>query len=660
MKQMEQFLIFVKNTVLNNKPIGHYIKHIKLEDKYIFKDGQFVTLLKLCPNIQSLITFDKTSISFLLKPPIPFRPPLSFHPPPSSLQQLTHFSLWYTDLYKGWVYTLESMNHDHSKRRTIKTLEFEIDTGRMLYSGTGEPPSPIQLKPIDTPRIVTTPIDINSQPKIYKSFILALPLFKRLKYLNIHSGYRSYSVGRDIRVFDEHTLENISQSCPFLETLSLEYFNMYASKEMDTILLDSMFKQDHQLKELNISGELMDPKCFTYLSKKYPRLESLQLCLSPTVILKENIVHYKSIINDMMTQFTCLKKLEIYLHDRDYYHRVNEIVFAEHGMNAKYWLNNGFLEWLLQHPTQITHLTYHNSLLDVFHSIARRLIANIPEQPNLDIYYDGIINKIKLQDTLFLHHLTYLSLSSNFSRKILYNYLLQNEHTTILSSSIRELEINKSYYQKYSIFYISDWLDAFPNLTLLTVTRCKVINDKDDIHHWDLINDIDNDSNSIHELIKQRKQRKLDSSNNNINNCHSVYQLKNLVFDDCEISMKNGFNDLFKRCHQLKKLKLHYIKYALLKWSEELDTNFDLAHLSLEELRINSLRYIPYNFKLTSTDPILATKLIIKETIPDTVSIIPIDFITYSRYATIPSSSTLHLECKCVADKILFKEPSIY
>ncbi|CAO3621380.1 unnamed protein product [Cunninghamella echinulata] len=502
--------------------------------------------------------------------------------------------------------------------------------------------------------------------------ILILPTLKNLTYLYISFPYtkakeieinhpQDYDMEEDDDIFlyfDEHTFENISQSCPKLETLSLLKIYMTISEDTDYMLkcdnddTTATFQRAHHLKSLEIEGKIIYPQCFTYLSKKYSRLKSLRLNLITMPLPIELSESYQSAIHDTMMQFQLLETLYIDI----FYPRNQMKVQLERGMvNKIFWPNNEFLQCLLQHPTRLTSFIYSHTSLEKYNK-QFTMMADSSDQTTTNNYSD-MINKIVKQHHSF-SHLTYLSLRPALSYDILYHYLLQNENSTVLSSSITTLVINGDDDVLSEPIYITDWLDTLPSLTSLEMFCCRIINDKDDLYDKDYYSqgmrsgryrnkwNKDNiNANESHEWLKHRKQRQLglpNDDNNNSNN-NSTYKLKILTLRRAEIAMKIGFNDFLKKIPHLKKLSLGNIGLlfpepdALALPSPPSNVSpikkiyFDLSQNHLEHLTINGFdlnawaidRYYGYYN---------VNKLIIHETTSDEKRTIKDDIGIYSRH----------------------------
>ncbi|KAI9302582.1 hypothetical protein BJ944DRAFT_290053 [Cunninghamella echinulata] len=469
-----------KEEIVNNKPIGHYVQrlnvgfHIGGTEKELLLE-----IAKTFPNIQSID-------GFYVFDDIPYDDYLP------ELKQLTHYEEWYMNSYKSWMTTLFN-NKDRVEYLDInENIELEMIDDKKQHS---LPLPPIHLKHFG-PAIQIPPYVDGGEYEMIKT-ILILPILKNLTYLYISFPYtkakkieishpQDYGTEEKYNKYhyiDEYTFENISHSCPKLETLSLSNISMTISEDYDHKLkykhnsddTTIIFQQPYHLKSLEIEGKIIYPQCFTYLSKKYPRINTLRLILVSMPLPIELSESYQSAIHDAMMKFQFLKTLDIYL----FYPRNQMRVQLERGMeNKTFWPNNEFLQCLLQHPTQLTYLRYDHYSLEGFNN--QSMMTTDTSDQTITNNYTNMINKIVKQHHLF-NHLTYLSLNPTFSYDILYYYLLQNENTITLSSSITTLVINGH----GEPIYITDWLDILPSLTTLEIYCCRIINDKDDLYDKD-------------------------------------------------------------------------------------------------------------------------------------------------------------------------------
>ncbi|KAI9301677.1 hypothetical protein BJ944DRAFT_243061 [Cunninghamella echinulata] len=642
LKHLDKFIAVAKEAFINDKHIGQYVKSIIFDDIYACTNEQILELLTVCPHIQSIISLDRDiGYNRLKKNPINSLPPL---------QQLVHFSHWFTDINEDWTALFNNNNNNNTK---IKVLAFDIDKPIMDASVQ----QPIHLQRIGQPRLLSNHLKHHASSTVYKNNILFLPSLKNLTNLKIDFDDFAYKVDEEFCHFDEYTFENVFRSCPQLEVLLLSTFYMNISEDYSLIQTDNMFQPAYYLKEFEIDGKLNDPLCFTYLSRKFPYIESFKLYLDAITIPSKTSGPYKLAIHAMMSRLEHLKKFEFGLYDISLGIRLDENTYFEpDSINDTYFPNNEILEWVLQYPTQLTHLTYKNKLFEEPNCAISHLVTGMPDS-HIVINYENTIDDILNQRILFFNHLTYLSISAKLSRDIYYNYLLKNENTTILSSSIQELILNESTDGKNELLYIFDWLDALPNLTSLTVKRCKIIMDKSDSNDKDIVKDwyayaYTNYVHELHDIVKERKLQQQIGSLSLYNN-NEIYKLKNLTLHYSEICIKNGFNGVFKHCPHLKRIKLNNINYGLSDWNTNLDTYFDLSFLSLEELYIISINYVPWNSQL-KIEPILTTELIVEETLYNKKSAIPIEHASeHSNSSKNHPPVTLRLKCRNV-DKIVF------
>ncbi|CAO3621384.1 unnamed protein product [Cunninghamella echinulata] len=613
-QQLTRFIKLAKEKTINNKLIGHYVQHLNFT---FYMDNMEKELLleitKAFPNIQSIDGFYILDVA----------PEDDYLP---ELKQLTHYKEWYMICNKSWA-TILYNNRGKVKHLDIdRNIELEMIDDKKQHS---LPLPPIHLKHFG-PTIQIPPYVDDGEYEMIKT-ILILPILKNLTYLNIsfpdlkvdnidinHSIVYDMEEHYKFLYIDEYAFENISQSCPKLETLSLSNIAMTISEDYDHKLKYNsndttiIFQQPHHLKSLDIEGKIIYPQCFTYLSKKYPRINTLRLELITIPLPIELSEVYQSAIHDAMMKFQFLKTLDI---DIDY-PQDRMSTQLENGMvNKTFWPNNEFLQCLLQYPTQLTSLRYNHYSLEDYNKQFMMTIDTSDEI--ITNNYTNMIKKVVKQHHSF-NHLTYLSLSPTLSYNALYYYLIQNENSIILSSSIATFFMHGHSDELNQPIYITDWLDTFPGLTKLEIYRCRIINDKDDLYDKDYydrgignstnneiyLREWNNDNISVHKshnLIEQRKRQQLDFFNSDYNNNNNpTYKLNNLTLYRSEIAMKIGFNDFLKKTSYVKMLTLCDVDLlypepdasTLPPPSSKINPvkkiYFDLSQNHLEQLNINN------------------------------------------------------------------------
>ncbi|CAO3646430.1 unnamed protein product [Cunninghamella blakesleeana] len=635
--QLDKFIQFAKTKTIQGKHIGYYVHHITFEITTILHMEQIELILSTFPNIQS--------INGLYKYVDPFKA-CSYHLPIP--QTLTHVSYWVTDEDIEWMKDLFSSNSNNNER-IIKSLELDMRMDEFYHIDSIIPNTSFILPVIYTKNKSSSP---NSDHQTTNTLLreLILPTLNHLSHLKLDFPIITTLVSDTNIAFDESLFENIHKSCSQLESLDLNGFSFNITNDFNTTIMNhnngNMLQPAYSLKKLAVKSEFTIPNCYIYISKKYPQIESLTLNLNATPIPSMVSEQYKQAIYTMLNQFHLLKKMKIILYNSS----------NTNSRDEKLCPYDEMILWLLQHPSQIENLTYYSSIIKKYYygNESYGLLQNKP--------YEDVINNIVHQHG-FLNHLTHLSLTGDYLTDILYNYLLQNNHQTIvLSTSIKELVIiNKYQYHCINFVFIHDYLDCFPNLDSLQLRHCTVVNNNDDFNAYFDIQTRGYNSNTtkLHDLISQRKQKHILASSNG----EYVYNLRSLSFEDCTIFMKGGLNNLLNKNSRIKQLKFKRIRYKNEKLSPEHTDDFiDLSNLSLYALQIIHFYYITGSInsnsrldrstvtKLTLTETAINKKTIIKASPPSSPSSSSLDNV--QPYPSI----NLHLTCQYI-NKIAFESP---
>ncbi|CAO3648428.1 unnamed protein product [Cunninghamella blakesleeana] len=371
--------------------VGEYVYHLKLHPHYL-SQGIIIELLTVLPNIQSIhyfYFFNEFKNQECLPP----------------LKKLTHITRWFTKMNKNW------MNDYLNKDQHITSLEFDVDDEIYQFQQSNQF---IRLQPIGGPiqhRIhfdddnhhheendIASNQHFNNNDDgdyiLHQGKVLILPnnVLNHLTTLKLDFTELSMEESGSYDI-DERTLESIYQSCPLLESLSVEGFDMnicgltqssssssLSSTEYNHYQQTTAIQPAHQLKNLKFHGAMHDPHCFYYLSAKYPQLETLELFLEWGQLSIEKNEPYKQAISYFITHFSQLKKLDITLH---IYSSFGDIVLIEDG----YWPNDEFMEWLHHSPNQLTYLKYPFDLPTleeetINHSIIHPLLPPTPPPPS--------------------------------------------------------------------------------------------------------------------------------------------------------------------------------------------------------------------------------------------------------------------------------------
>ncbi|CAO3641815.1 unnamed protein product [Cunninghamella echinulata] len=346
---------------------------------------------------------------------------------------------------------------------------------------------------------------------------------------------------------------------------------------------DGQIKSHQHLKELNIE-DLCYSTSYNYLLLKFPYLESLSFNLESEYDASDNdgnelILSFKLAIFNLITGYPFLKKLKTNLINRD--------------VAMKVWPHMELLKWLQQNPTQLTHLDFPFGFMvtNKLNIIINNEIQHGQKQicTNMNSSASSILNintNTIFEQHNYLNHLTYLSLHEERyhlvgSLDILYFFLQGQNNSITVSNSIGELKLSFK-----TIGNIYDWLDAFPNLKLLSLYGAEYITD-------------DNDDEKLNDLVSSevnqyfKKKRKQQQQSETTNSTNQFYKLKKINIQNSTVHFKKyGWNGFFKQCPELKTIILACI-YDLCSIKDNGNTIpfFDLSHLSLDFLKINLFSY---------------------------------------------------------------------
>ncbi|CAO3634094.1 unnamed protein product [Cunninghamella echinulata] len=670
-QQLKKFLQLAKNVTLLDKPISYYVQSLYLHEQKI-SDNFIFDLLTTLENVHYInyVLLRRQSI------PKPF----------PTLKHLTHYLNWYTNANDQWIATLlsSSSSNNNNNNEGIVALEFLVNEQiyhHHSYQQDSKEPV-IYLKPIGN--IKQQPLHINDMnsplfeidhphqiqqsspttpPSIqHQSKVLILPVLNHLTTLDINFfEYGEQDTGTyDI---DERTLDSIHTSCPVLASLKLQCFDMNISEEYYQHSLPlstntTTIATHDSLKHLNISGILHDVNCYSYLSKKYPHLESFKFYLEWDSHSPNINQHFQKAIYSMITSFNYLKKLDVTITPIGYYD--SEAEDPAHSIMTSVWPRVEFLDWLKDHPKQLTHLRYPYDLAsiedfiylpkedeDENHGITTQSLS-LTTMGNYSNSNYRVNRKPSLSDLLpyraYLDHLTSLSIDINSSLDTLLNYLLRGNNSHISSYTIKHLKLQ---YQYDAIseeqLHIYNWLYAFPNLKHLGLFNVKCIYENYTTYQHDSQQqeqgkgekDDDNDRDD-----NNNKKQKIDF--------YKHTSLEKLQIHGSGIYFKHGFTGFSKKCPNLKYLDFFDVVYAIPEWKEVnstgpkttttvlfkkkielldkiddvcnyepvsiplVDTCFDVSNLCLNFLHINKIRYVPWYIEYKGPQPVV-NRLIVHE-----------------------------------------------
>ncbi|CAO3620173.1 unnamed protein product [Cunninghamella blakesleeana] len=695
-QQLNKFIkLATKKTLINGKElIGNYVVHMHFHSYQVTKRKSLVYLVKHCPNLKTLFGLE-VNYPFSIYPDKPFPP----------LNNLQHFYYWYAQ-YKSDEWVAQFLNN----QQNLKTLELHLskscfrltsNNSSSSVSSSSVPSSSVpsssvpsssvssstSLLPSLTSFIYFTSIGslqhgsiFDSQTDFFSSqqyriHVIKLPLLPSLTRLTLFF----YENG------DERIMETIHQSCPHLVSLTLQDLKMHISEkyikniERDHLQQQEFLKPHLSLKELAISNQLYDPKCYDYLSFKYPHLESLSLNIGIRHCPNEFFAKFKTAIYNMITRYAYLKKLKVKFGGGN---------FATH-----VWPHAELLYWLQKNPTQLTHLDYD---YDYSKRILKEDLDNNYNHLNeQQIYYNMIPSPPSTSSTLstnnnesipffqyhnYLNHLSSLTLHKNIDdlHDALYGFFLFNNssnnndgNSMIVSNSIEELHLNGI---NCKIYF---WLDIFPNLKSYKISGSYSVkdgfdNDDKTIEKISLLEnkDLYLSVRSQMEQNEQRRQYTLDSMKDSTsrplttttttnNNTH-YYSLEKFEMTGCNFVefKKFGWNGFFRLCPHLKTIILKKInRHGRVNFfSEEIrapeQVTFDLSHLALDHLEIYRFNDASYSYVYRNVDH-LVTELMIHEISLDKTYYVAANNVSQNESFHFQRSTTLNITCKYI-DCLIF------
>ncbi|CAO3650013.1 unnamed protein product [Cunninghamella blakesleeana] len=631
--------------VINNLPMGCYVKHVRIYTDCFIQRKLLIKMVKAFPNLQSVQGL-KTATSFSSTADDPIPP----------IKHLEHFLFWYNIYDSQWMHLLSNNQHK------IKSLEFmfknkifvpDVNNYNNNTFATMTNAKNLYFSPVSTLKRMPAEYSFTGRHKEYRIHAAFLPKLTSLTYLHINClGNHG----------DERMFESIHQSCPQLISLTLVSLYMHVSDDYDYKWANKLLVPKLSLKELSIGNLFYNSKCYDYLSFMYPHLESLTIELA-TESYPETIFRASRLaIYNMITQYSCLKKLKV------------KAVYSN--FPNKLWPLTELLEWLQQHPTQLSSLDHSYNFIGDLIDFNRSL-----DQQQYDIN-TGIISpppwnhRIFFQSHDYLKHLSYLSLGEYTyipAPSILcYFYVVNNnnnynnEDLSILSSSIKELKLDSIY-----IGNIYFWLKAFPSLESLKISGTTMATQVDDNNSYDCTNDSHNNYylKEVYRFLKQ-KMKWPQSQSQQINTdpitTTSIlyYKLKRVEIKNCSVNFKlHGWNGFFKRCPYLKTIIISNVNPVKIKPNgnqplmnpPHIPVTFDLSHLSLDLLHIH--HFNDQTYKVNSRVDHFIKELRIMETCLNK----PSYYVgRENKYQNHPFhyeySTTLNINCKYIENLIFDQE----
>ncbi|CAO3648253.1 unnamed protein product [Cunninghamella blakesleeana] len=543
--------------------VFHYMPHIKPNIKFIAKFSNIRSIEGLRNNYSFATSIECQRVYF-------------------RLHQLTDLS--YCNHNEEWIMKFNSIKNN------LKSLKIYITHNLLHYNPKNEGQEqndPIQFKTMGTKRINigdTEPVSVNTI-SIKMLQLSSTAILVNLTKLSINFKYPL----DEEYIINEYTFENIHQTCPSLESLTLEGFNMdIIDYDNDVNEYDAVYNKHpnnpaRRLKTLNIIlSKYGDPCCFSYFGEKYPNLETLSFDIWFQDIKLEYVPVFQEAIINMLLQFPLLKRVSLLPKTYNGYHN---------------WLHILFVTWLNQHPIYLTHFDYiYDSVFDI--SLREnKIISGFSQEETLQLQL--FIKQPKLN---LFNHLTSLSVTINNAVQYALTYLLANKNATTVSNVLEKLTIEGYLHTGTRITYFYDWLIIFPKLVSLAFRNFEILGDIGFINEHNIRSSSNSYLNgedyhnvfNLHRIIEYRKQQQLQNMNINQrpNKMTACFKLKSLEIWRCQYWHHRGLNDFFKQCRQLEVLKFEHSTLIDPLCAKGDDIEIDLSHLYLEFLYINELSYV--------------------------------------------------------------------
>ncbi|CAO3640641.1 unnamed protein product [Cunninghamella echinulata] len=639
-KQLEKLIQMATTVYINQHLVGFFVENLLLEGYCNgLEDNQdIIPLIRrlnvACPNViyidSMLSVFGHSLYDFSLWPNLKIIPGWIQNRDKDWYQRITNHNNKYTSL--EFNINNNMITHLHSPIATTEEKEEEekVDEEELEENGDTklillEKDQHMELRKLSDYPIAkhylaihdgdnNDRIDIiinNEEYTHYSGSIMSFSIkvktnFMHLKDLTIgfqQCAYYIFCFGEGIKFeMDERTIENIHQSCPQLESLTLKDIvinisNQYIQHKHELSLLSPsssdlfMYRPCYSLKTLTLHQlSFQHPYCFDYFSKKYPQLTTLNMQLIILTWDNECITFSKECeltLMDMITHYSNLSSLSVSMMDPTF-----DTMASLHWIEP-FWNHSVFFKWLEQNPTQLSSLAYpfsfhtieknNDDSSDIFNKYKKYLPTHldIPDTNN-DKEGDGEEGNegdaIKQRYT-YLDHLKELTLVNEFNLNETYHYLFyikeKKHYTTFLNLTSLHLQHFGLAFAKWKAkrgpLDIYSWLKLFPNLKRLQLDNVLTISMDDDD------DDIDKENN-----IKKIEQINMPMEQSNEK---KSFPLEELVLKDCTIKTINGLADLSDACPHLHILKIEKVEFITSqKEEEEEKVKFQVSpYLSLYE-----------------------------------------------------------------------------
>ncbi|CAO3641448.1 unnamed protein product [Cunninghamella blakesleeana] len=558
--QLRRFIEAATTVKVNKVLIGNHVQTLLLQD--IYKAAPYRLSLEdieqlhlACPNVKWINEIISPHLNITYSQPY--------------WKYLTTITSWVTRYDDDWYWRLDQKENiplvsfelnvmDCIQRRQNSLLYFEKDQqvrkrerlDRPIFVGQ----LPFNNDQNSNNNNDSNNIEVKGEMIDYFGKVLSFSaVWQSLNYLilDFSSGNNfSYSSSPNVSDYelDERTIDSIFQACPVLEHLSIDYFFMNISDQYHQDLKKDHITPSTSLKVLQFNHCMFhEVECFYYFLKKCPSVTTLILYLQCYIHLDEiKKSLFRKGIYDMITRLKYLKHLSTRLeYASDYY-----MCPVEYQDN--FFPDTELKNWLTCiQPSQLESLDYIYDL-----------------SLTSDFIEDKEFNDQQKHCHSYLNHLKTFTLESqNGPSVILNNYFLRNNTTDYGSYSITTLNMSFTI-NPMSVFNIFDWLDAFPNLNNLHISKAAICN---------------------------KMNKPLSPSSAVIS--RSNYKLRKLIINNSKFYyVSKGMNTLFKRCPFINVLELNTVDFINHSLRED-DTNDNdsssIFTINASQLMLDKL-YIQY------------------------------------------------------------------
>ncbi|CAO3647933.1 unnamed protein product [Cunninghamella blakesleeana] len=393
-------------------------------------------------------------------------------------------------------------------------------------------------------------------------------------------------------IIDTFTLMSLFNACSSLNTLKLRYLNFNISNQHNEE--KTLFHSLKSLEHLYLDHcTFLNPQCFTFFTSLPSTCKSILKTLDmhhmrwPSFINIHHlptILEYKNKIYLMITSFPLLSRLNI-----DFQLKNEE----NNEWNSTLLPNVELLEWLTDHPNQLSYFGYQYELL----------LLSFKETHYYSYYLNHLttlhIKKISPSSTSFslLYELTSSSSSSS---------------SIVLSTSIKTLILSgeKKKQNTSAICYIYHWLNVFPNLKSLKISKMKINTSALNYYH-----------SSYHHSVSPYYSST--PYQNKLYPKTKYYQLRELIIKKSEFIQEdnrysannnNGFEMLLNRCFNINKMEITRIKFSTISslWYQPGNYKSTISYfVKASHLKLDYLKIMEITFSPTSSSSVIPSSLML-------------------------------------------------